>query len=444
MRTQVRPTALSAKAVDARATPSAADAHAWQAAASAAAGRLKLAGNGTAESSAGRTQGERTDQDDEAELAVARPGAAHDDAEAVDGPTDNATGSPAPLASRSLAEMTDDASEAPSGSGRAAAALPHAGVSRAADARSAATKAGPSHPAQNGETAETKALPQDCDPAARGDGPVTEQDRKASPRHQTGRTARSGATNAAAGSAAPAATASNSTALAAGGQAAPASGASATPSASPSPAPVAAASGTIASLAQSNGAQSNGAQSNGVQSNAAQSNPALTAPTSSDNRSRLAAVQTASALTSSSLSSAPYAAATPASAGTAAPSQADQPGLQRAAADLAFMGGGSISVTLRPPTLGSVQVQMAIGATGAAHIQLTAATRDGYSALAAAGPALVQHLAGAGVTVGSLRTAMQGGSGQGQPQQEHPRGNGAPLETSRTDNDGEDRILGYA
>ncbi len=108
------------------------------------------------------------------------------------------------------------------------------------------------------------------------------------------------------------------------------------------------------------------------------------------------------------------------------------------------MGGGSISVTLRPPTLGSVRVQMAIGASGATHIQLTAATHDGYSVLTAAGPALVQHLASAGITVGSLRTAMQGGSGHGQPQQESSRGHGAPPETNRADDEDEDRILGYA
>jgi flagellar hook-length control protein FliK len=193
---------------------------------------------------------------------------------------------------------------------------------------------------------------------------------------------------------------------------------------------LAAASGALASVGQADG------------------KPAVAVP-APDGRTRLASTQAVAGIGALPLppalpSAAAAAGAAPSGAGTATAAQADQPGLQRAAAGLAGMGGGSISVTLRPPTLGTVQVQMAIGATGAAHIQLTAATHEGYAALAAAGPALVQHLAGAGIAVGSLRTALQGGSGQGQQSQQQPRENGAPAETRRAEDEGDDRILGYA
>ncbi len=124
--------------------------------------------------------------------------------------------------------------------------------------------------------------------------------------------------------------------------------------------------------------------------------------------------------------------------------QPDQPSLRRAATDLAGMGGGTVSVTLRPPTLGFVRLQMAVGPTGATHIQLIAATQGGYSALTAAAPALAQHLANAGITIGSLRTAMQGHSGHGQSQQEHRSGGGAPPELEHSKDDRDDQVLGYA
>ncbi len=125
-------------------------------------------------------------------------------------------------------------------------------------------------------------------------------------------------------------------------------------------------------------------------------------------------------------------------------SQPDQPSLRRAATDLAGMGGGAVSVTLRPPTLGFVRLQMAVGPTGATHIQLIASTQGGYSALTAAAPGLAQHLANAGITIGSLRTAMQGDSGHGQSQQERRSDGGAPREREPLKDERDEQVLGYA
>ncbi|HTU54272.1 MAG TPA: flagellar hook-length control protein FliK [Acetobacteraceae bacterium] len=290
------------------------------------------------------------------------------------------------------------------------------------------TKGAAPRQAKAADTQAAKTLTQDHDPAGHGDTAVEEEQRKPGPRHSGVYDASGGTAPEAKAASAPAGTAAGSGAPAAAPV--PAGAAAAGASATSSPVPLAAASGALASLGQTGGVP--------------------TPAAGRDGRTRLVSVQAAAGLAALPGPPAPPSAAAasagaaPSGAGTATAAQAGQPGLQRAAADLAGMGGGSISVTLRPPTLGAVQVQMAVGATGAAHIQLTAATHEGYTALAAAGPALVQHLAGAGIAVGSLRTAMQSGSGHGQPGQEQPRGNGAPRETSRTEDEGEDRILGYA
>ena len=178
----------------------------------------------------------------------------------------------------------------------------------------------------------------------------------------------------------------------------------------------------------------------------AQQNDGITWPGSPDGSGRVVAAQSgtgpASTMASSPATVAGVSAGPDGETGSAG--QPDQPSLRRAATDLAGMGGGSVSVTLRPPTLGFVRLQMAVGPTGATHIQLTAATQSGYAALTAAAPALAQHLANAGVAIGSLRTAMQGGSGHGQPQQDHRQRGGAPLEREHSKDDRDDQVLGYA
>lgn len=403
MRTQIRPTVAPAKAADLRAAPSAADAHAWQEAA-AAAGRMRLADAETGGLPAGPE-------------GRAEPGGAREDAASTD-----ENGAPVSrVAPRSLAEPTHGGAERPSVSGTDISA--HAKASGSSDARPSATKEAAPRGAPVAETTGTEAaktVPPDHDPAGHGNSAGAEADKKPEPRHPGSPSAPGGTAPDAKGGSEPAGAAAPVPAGAAAG------GGSATPS----PVSLAAASGALASVAQAGG------------------EPAPAA--GRDARTRLISVQAAAGLAALPLPPAPPSAAAapagaaPSGAEAATAPQAGQPGLQRAAADLAGMGGGSISVTLRPPTLGAVQVQMAIGATGAAHIQLTAATHEGYAVLAAAGPALVQHLAGAGIAVGSLRTAMQGGSGQGQQGQEQPRGNGAPAETRRADDEGEDRILGYA
>ena len=454
MRTQARPTVTPAKAAEPRAAPSAADAHAWHEAVAAVAGRMRHTD--------AKARGIPARPEKRAE-----PGGARGYPEGTDD-----SGAPASqVGPRSFAELTAGAEKC-SLSGTAISAPAHAKASGGGDAHaSAAKEAAPRRAkaakteaagteaagteaagteaakteaakteAAKTEAAKTEAAktgPRDHDPAGHGDGAVAEADKKPGPRH-------SGVSNASGGRApetkaasAPVAASAPAAAAAAAGSAAPAAAATAAggASATSSPAPLAAASGALVSVGQADG------------------KPAVAIP-APDGRTRLASTQAAAGIGALPLppalpSAAASAGAAPSGAGTATAAQAGQPGLQRAAADLAGMGGGSISVTLRPPTLGTVQVQMAAGATGSTHIQLTAATHEGYAALAAAGPALVQHLAGAGIAVGSLRTAMQGGSGQGQQshgQQSHgqPRGNGAPAGTRRAEDEGEDRILGYA
>lgn len=95
------------------------------------------------------------------------------------------------------------------------------------------------------------------------------------------------------------------------------------------------------------------------------------------------------------------------------PNQAPQGLLQQTAASLALDKGGTAHVTLHPPTLGRVTVQVTMASSGAAHIQITAATPDGYAALATSSTALLHHLADQGVTVGSMQMQMQGDTGRG-------------------------------
>jgi len=178
----------------------------------------------------------------------------------------------------------------------------------------------------------------------------------------------------------------------------------------------------------------------------AQQNDGIASLASPDSRSRILAVQTSTGLSftmASSNSTAASASSGP-NAEVESAGQPDQPSLRRAATDLVGMGGGTVSVTLRPPTLGLVRLQMTIGSTGATHIQLTAATQSGYAALTAAAPALAQHLANTGIAIGSLRTAMQGDSGHGQPQQEHRHRGGPSLELEHFKDDRDDQVLGYA
>lgn len=135
----------------------------------------------------------------------------------------------------------------------------------------------------------------------------------------------------------------------------------------------------------------------------------------------------------------------PVAAGTGSASvPQEQPNLQRTVVNLAASGGGKVSVTLRPPALGSVHVQMTISPMGATHIQLIAATHEGYSALTAAGPALVQHLASAGVTVGSFSTALQSGFGRGHGREPPAAQRMADVRAEAIHPETDDGALGYA
>lgn len=95
------------------------------------------------------------------------------------------------------------------------------------------------------------------------------------------------------------------------------------------------------------------------------------------------------------------------------PNQAPQILLQQTAAGLALDKGGTAHVTLHPPTLGRVTVQVTMASSGTAHIQITAATPDGYAALTSSNAALLHHLADKGVTVGSMQMQMQADTGRG-------------------------------
>jgi Flagellar hook-length control protein FliK len=112
--------------------------------------------------------------------------------------------------------------------------------------------------------------------------------------------------------------------------------------------------------------------------------------------------------------------ATPASA------QADlaQEPVVHAAVALVGQGGGIAQVTIHPETLGPVTVQVAMTATGVAHIVIQASTAAGQTAIEAGLTGLQQHLTTAGIVVATLKAEgggiggeQNGGQPQSQPQQ---------------------------
>lgn len=106
------------------------------------------------------------------------------------------------------------------------------------------------------------------------------------------------------------------------------------------------------------------------------------------------------------------------------PGQPAQTLLQQTTAGLALDNGGMAHVTLHPPTLGRVTVQVTMAPSGTAHIQITAATSDGYAALTASNAALLNHLADRGVSVGSMQMQMQSDAGHGGASSGNDNGHG--------------------
>jgi hypothetical protein len=104
--------------------------------------------------------------------------------------------------------------------------------------------------------------------------------------------------------------------------------------------------------------------------------------------------------------------------------------VHQTAANLVSDGGGTARIVLSPPTLGHVEVRVTVEASGTAHIAITAATAEGYAALAANHSGLLQHLEQRGVPLGSVQMQLQsdaqlqgdarqnGASGRGGPQQQ--------------------------
>ena len=120
--------------------------------------------------------------------------------------------------------------------------------------------------------------------------------------------------------------------------------------------------------------------------------------------------------------------------------------VHQAAVELAQLGGGTARVTLHPPTLGTVMVQVALGTGGAAHIQITATTPDGYAALAASSAALHQQLTQSGIPVASLETHFQGGGQQenaSSGQQRRDEGD-APARRSAAFENPDQTVIAYA